>query len=65
MSTTRILALLGGITVVLPMLLFIIATAHNPNVHGNVLSTIFGGIAFAILLIGAIFEIRRRFGKST
>ena len=63
MSTTRILILLGGITVVLPLFLFMVAVAHNPNVNGNVISTIFGGIVFTVFLIGAIFEIKRLIDK--
>jgi heme/copper-type cytochrome/quinol oxidase subunit 4 len=59
MSTTRILILLGGITVVLPLFLFLVAVANNPSVSGNVISYIFGAIIFAIFLIGAIFEIKR------
>jgi heme/copper-type cytochrome/quinol oxidase subunit 4 len=51
--------LLGGITVVLPLFLFLVAVAHNPSVSGNVISYIFGAIIFAIFLIGAIFEIKR------
>jgi heme/copper-type cytochrome/quinol oxidase subunit 4 len=63
MSTTRILILLGGITVVLPLFLFMVAVAHNPNVSGSVISMIFGGIVFTIFLIGAIFEIKRLIDK--
>ena len=63
MSTTRILILLGGITVVLPLLLFMVAVAHNPNVNGSVISTVLGGIVFTIFLIGAIFEIKRLIDK--
>ena len=59
MSTTRILILLGGITVVLPLFLFMVAVAHNPNVNGSVISTVLAGIVFTIFLIGAIFEIKR------
>jgi len=59
MSTTRILILLGGITIVLPLFLFMIAVVHNPNVNGNIISTIFGGIVLTAFLIGAIFEIKR------
>lgn len=59
MSTTRTIILLGGITVVLPLFLFMVAVAHNPSVSGNVISYIFGAIIFAIFLIGAIFEIKR------
>jgi len=63
MSTTRILILLGGITVVLPLFLFMVAVAHNPNVNGSVISTVLGGIVFTIFLIGAIFEIKRLIDK--
>ena len=63
MSTTRILILLGGITVVLPLFLFIVAVAHNPSVSGRVISTVLGGIVFTIFLIGAIFEIKRLIDK--
>ena len=63
MSTPRILILLSGITVVLPLFLFMVAVAHNPNVNGTVISTILGGIVFTIFLIGAIFEIKRLVDK--
>ena len=63
MSTTRILILLGGITVVLPLFLFMVAVAHNPNVNGSVISTVLAGIVFTIFLIGAIFEIKRLIDK--
>jgi hypothetical protein len=63
MSTTRILILLGGITVVLPLFLFMVAVAHNPNVNGSVISTVLGGIVFTIFLIGAIFGIKRLIDK--
>ena len=59
MSTPHILILLSGITVVLPLFLFMVAVAHNPNVSGTVISVIFGGIVFTIFLIGVIFEIKR------
>ena len=59
MSTMRILILLGGITLVLPLVLFMAAVAHNPSVNGNIISTVFGGIVLAMFLIGAIFEIKR------
>ena len=59
MSTPRILILLSGITVVLPLFLFMVAVAHNPNVSGTVISVIFGGIVFTIFLIGVIFEIKQ------
>jgi len=58
MSTTRILILLGAITLVLPLFLFMVAAASNPNVSGNLISTIFSGIVFTIFLIGAIFEVK-------
>jgi heme/copper-type cytochrome/quinol oxidase subunit 4 len=63
MSTTRTIILLGGITVVLPLFLFLVAVAHNPNVGGNIISYILGGIVFAVVLTGAIFEIRRLVDK--
>jgi heme/copper-type cytochrome/quinol oxidase subunit 4 len=63
MSTTRTIILLGGITVVLPLFLFLVAVAHNPNVGGNIISYILGGIVFAIVLTGAIFEIKRLVDK--
>ena len=63
MSTTRILVLLGGITVVLPLFLFMVTVVHNPNVSGGVISTILGGIVFTTFLIGAIFEVKRLIDK--
>jgi heme/copper-type cytochrome/quinol oxidase subunit 4 len=58
MSTTHILILLGAITLVLPLFLFMVAAASNPNVSGNLISTIFSGIVFTIFLIGTIFEVK-------
>ena len=48
---------------VLPLFLFMVAVAHNPNVNGSVISTVLGGIVFTIFLIGAIFEIERLIDK--
>ncbi|RDI53872.1 hypothetical protein [Microvirga subterranea] len=63
MSTTRILVLLGAITLVLPLCLFMVAAGSNPNVSGNLISTVLGGIVFTIFLIGAVFEIKRMVDK--
>ena len=48
---------------VLPLFLFMVAVAHNPNVSGTVISAILGGIVFTIFLIGVIFEIKRLVDK--
>ena len=63
MSTMHILTLLGAITLALPLCLFMLAVASNPNVGGNLISTILGGIVFTIFLIGAVFEIKRMVDK--
>ncbi len=58
MSTARVIILLGGVTLVLPLFLFMVAVGTNPNAGGNIISTIFGGIVFTIFVIGVVFEIK-------